>query len=151
MKTLAETLLEYYKNNEEVFNHDIEELDRWNGILGDDRIEEMDFLDEIYQGEDATEILRSAYFGHDDDTWHYENGEKVYGEFNPNRDYFYFNGYGNLVSTDYKDYSDYLDLDYVQDIVDNYGHLDLSVWAQEIIDNYDEDGDSNERWMAQIK
>ena len=126
------------------FNHDIEELDSWNGILGGNRIEDMEFLDELYQGKDATEILTRAYFGHDDDTWHDENGERVHGEFNPNRDYFYFNGYGNLVSTDYKDYSDYLDLDYVQDIVDNYGHLDLSVWAQEIIDNYDEDGDSNE-------
>ena len=144
MKTLAETLLNYYQKNEDDFNHDIEELDSWNGILGDNRIEEMDFLDELYQGKEATEILRSAYFGHDDDTWHEENGEKVYGKFNPNRDYFYFNGYGNLVSTVYKDYSDYLDLDYVQDIVDNYGHLDMSVWAQEIIDNYDKDGDSDE-------
>ena len=140
MKTLAETLLEYYKNNEEVFNHDIEELDSWNGILGDNRIEDMDYLDELYQGKEATEILRCAYFGYDDT---YAKSEQR-APFNPNRDYFYFNAYGNLVSTDYKDYSDYLDLDYVQDIVDNYGHLDLSVWAQEIIDNYDEDGDSNE-------
>lgn len=147
MKTLAETLetlLNYYQKNEEDFNHDIEELDSWNGIIGDNRIEDMDILDEIYQGKEATEILRRAYFGYDDDTWHDENGERVHGEFNPNRDYFYFNVYGDLVSTDYKDYSDYLDLDFVQDIVDNYGHLDLSVWAQEIIDNYDEDGDSNE-------
>ena len=144
MKTLAETLLNYYKEHEDDFNHDIEELDSWNGILGDNRINDMEFLDELYQGKDVTEILRCAYFGHDDDNWHEENGEKVYGEFNPNRDYFYFNGYGNLVSTDYKDYSDYLDLDCVQDIVENYGHLDMSVWALEIIDNYDEDGDSNE-------
>ena len=144
MKTLAETLLNYYQKNEEDFNHDIEELDSWNGILGGERLTPMDELDELYQGKEVTEILRRAYFGHDDDTWHDENGEKIYGEFNPNRDYFYFNGYGNLVSTDYKDYSDYLDLDYVQDIVDNYGHLDMSVWAQEIIDNYDKDGDSDE-------
>lgn len=144
MKTLAETLLNYYKEHEEDFNHDIEELDSYNGILGDNRIEDMDILDEIYQGTEVTEILRRAYFGHDDDTWHEENGERVYGKFNPNRDYFYFNGYGNLVSTDYKDYSDYLDLDYVQDIVDNYEHLNMIVWAQEIIDNYDEDGDSDE-------
>ena len=33
---------------------------------------------------------------------------------------------------------------YVQDIIDNECHLDLSDGAQEIIDNYDEDGDSNE-------
>lgn len=144
MKTLAETLLNYYKGHEEDFNHDIEELDSWNGILGDNRIEDMDYLDEIYQFKEATEILRSAYFGHDDDTWHEENGERVYGKFNPNRDYFYFNGYGNLVSTDYKDYSIFLDEYFANEIIDNECHLDLSDGAQEIIDNYDEDGDSNE-------
>ena len=37
------------------------------------------------------------------------SGNKEYGAFNPNRNYFYFNGYGNLVSSDYKDYSDKLD------------------------------------------
>ena len=142
---LAETLLNYYQQNEEDFNHDIEELDSWlrNGILGDNRIEDMDFLNELYQGKDATEILRRAYFGHDDDSWHEENGERVYGEFNPNRDYFYFIGKGNLVSTDERDYIDYLDLDHVQDIIDNEGHLDLSDGALEIIDNYDKDGDSD--------
>lgn len=145
MKTLAETLLNYYQQNEEDFNHDIEELDCCDGILGDNRIEDMDFLNELYQGKDATEILRRAYFGHDDDSWHEENGERVYGEFNPNRDYFYFNGHGYLVSTDERDYTDYyLDLDRVQEIIDNEGHLDLSDGAQEIIDNYDEDGDSDE-------
>ena len=146
METLAETLLNYYQQNEEDFNHDIEELDSWlrNGILGDNCIEDMDFLNELYQGKDATEILRRAYFGHDDDTWHEENGERVYGEFNPNRDYFYFIGKGNLVSTDERDYIDYLDLDHVEDIIDNEGHLDLSDGAQEIIDYYDEVGDSVE-------
>lgn len=33
MKTLAEALFEYYQQNEDDFNHDIEELDCWNGIL----------------------------------------------------------------------------------------------------------------------
>ena len=140
MKTLAETLLEYYKNNEDDFNHDIEELDSWEGILGDERIEEMDFLDEFYQGTEPTEILRRAYFGYDDT---YAKSEQR-APFNPNRDYFYFNAYGNLVSTDYKDYSSFLDEYFVNEIIDNECHLDLSDVAQEIIDNYDEDGDSNE-------
>ena len=70
MKTLAETLLIYYQEHEDDFNHDIEELDSWNGILGDRRVMQMDMLDEIYQGKEATEILRRAYFGHDDDSWH---------------------------------------------------------------------------------
>lgn len=74
MKTLEETLLNYYQENEDDFNHDIEELDSWNGILGDRRVEPMEELDEIYQSKEATEILRRAYFGHDDDSWHDENG-----------------------------------------------------------------------------
>ena len=145
MKTLAEALFEYYQQNEDDFNHDIEELDCWNGILGDERLTPMDELDELYQGKEVTEILRRAYFGHDDDTWHEENGERVYGEFNPNRDYFYFNAYGNLVSTDERDYTDYyLDLDHVQDIIDYEGHLDLSDGAQEIIDNYYAEADDDD-------
>ena len=144
MKTLVKELLTYYQQNEDDFNHDIEELDSWNGCLYDRRLEPMEMLDEIYQGKDVTEILRRAYYGHDDDSWHIEDGEKVYDEFNPNRDYFYFNGYGNLVSTDERDYSDFLDENYVQDIIDNENNLDMSDGAQEIIDNYDADGDEDD-------
>ncbi len=144
MKTLAETLLNYYQEHNKDFNHDIEELDSWNGCLGDDRIIPMEELNEIYQGKEATEILERAYFGHDADNWHIENGKEVYGEFNPNRDYFYFNGYGNMVSTDECDYSDFINENFVEDIIDNWCHIDLSDGAQEIIDNYDEDGDNDE-------
>lgn len=134
----AETLLNYYKENEEDFNHDIEEMDSWSGCLGDGRIEPMYMLDEIYQNTEATEILIRAFFGWDEDSWREEDGEISYDKFNPNREYFYFNGYGNFVSTDELDYSGYLDVDYVQDIIDNERHLCLSDGAQEIIDSYDE-------------
>lgn len=134
MKTLAETLFNYYKENEEDFNNDIEEMDNWSGCLGNDRIEPMYMLDEFYQGTEVTEILRRAFFGYDDA---YGKSEQS-TTFNPNRDYFYFNGYGNLVSTDERDYSDYLDVDHVQDIIGNECHLFLSDGAQEIIDSYDE-------------
>lgn len=144
MKTLAEALFEYYQQNKEDFNHDIEELDSLNGWLGDDKIIPMDKLDKIYQGKDATEILRRAYLGHDDDNWHEENGERVYGEFNPNRDYVYFTRDGKLVSTDYRDYSDFLDDNFVQAIIDEKSNLDLSDGAYEIIENYDEEGEDDE-------
>ena len=138
MKTLVEELMNYYQQNEDDFNNDIEELDSWNGILGDERIAPMEELDEIYHEQDVTEMMRRAYYGYDDDSWHEENGEKVYGPFCPNREYFYFNGYGNLVSTDFKDYSDFLNEDTIQDIIDHEGNLSLSDGAQEIIDNYEE-------------
>jgi len=49
----------------------------------DDEIIEMERFDEICEGMTPSEIARSI----------------VYGDFNPNHDYFHFNGYGNFEST----------------------------------------------------
>lgn len=109
MKT-TEKIITYFKEHEDIFNDCIEELDSYNGYLGDDRYYHMDELDELYNGTEPSEILHRAYYGRDDDTYTTdESGNRTYGEFNPNREYFYFNGYGNLVSSDYKDYSAHLD------------------------------------------
>lgn len=113
MKTKNEIINEiinYFKENESVFNECIEELDSWNGFLGDRRCYNMEELDEIYSNNKPIDILYRAFYGHDDENYTInERGEKIYGEFNPNRNYFYFNGYGNLVSCDYVDYTDYMD------------------------------------------
>lgn len=102
-------ILEYYKEDEDAFINSVEELSDYNGYLGDDRWENMEELDELYRGEEPTELLNRAFNGYDADTFHTDSyGEKEHGAFNPNKDYFRFNGYGNLISTDYKDYSDYL-------------------------------------------
>lgn len=52
----------------------------------DDCIYSMDDFDEIMGGESPLEIARKCFYGH---------------EFNPNHDYFRFNGYANLESFDY--------------------------------------------------
>ena len=121
---IIKSIEEYFKENEEVFNDCIEDLDSWDGYLGDDRYYSMDELDELYNGVEASEILRRAFYGHDAETLHTDShGEKEYGPFNPNRDYFSYNGYGNLVSSDYKDYSAHLD-DYCIEHMDTYrAHL----------------------------
>lgn len=103
-------ILAYFKENEEVFNDCMEELDSYNGYLGDDRYYSMDELDELYNGVQPSEILCRAFYGYDSETYTTDSsGDREYGAFNPNRDYFTYNGYGNLVSADYKDYSAYLD------------------------------------------
>lgn len=119
-KDAIENIIDYFKENEDVFNDCIEELDSYKGWLNDDRYYSMDELDEFYSGVEPLEILRRAFYGHDDDTYEYNQfGERCnHGEFNPNREYFYYNGYGNLVSTDYKDYSAYLDEDAVEAMED---------------------------------
>ena len=107
---ITDDIIAYFEENEEIFNDCIEELDGYNGYLGDNRWYDMDELPELVDTSDAFELLNQAYFGDDlDDCRIDENGQRHYNSFNPNRDYFSFNGYGNLISSNYKDYSAYLD------------------------------------------
>ena len=114
-------------------------LDNYNGYLGDNRYYFMDDLDEIYTNELPTEILCRAFYGRDDDTWTTDsNGDKIYGEFNPNREYFYYNGYGNLVSADYKDYSFLIDEYAVNAMNENRSYIDTIEENEEIQKLFDE-------------
>ena len=109
-KAIIADIIQYFKENEDVFNDCMEDMDSYNGYLGDDRYYDMEELNDIYSGQEPQEILFRAFYGFDADMWMTDSsGNKEYGAFNPNRNYFYFNGYGNLVSSDYKDYSDRLD------------------------------------------
>ena len=117
-------IIQYFKENEDIFNDCMEELDGYDGYLGDDRYYYMEDMSEFYRGQDPIEILTRAFYGHDDDTWETDrNGNKVYGAFNPNRDYFYYNGYGNLVSSDYKDYSDKLEHWAIEEMSNNRRYI----------------------------
>lgn len=131
-ETVIKDIIEYFEENESIFERCIEELDSYNGYLNDDRYYEMEYLNEFYQGTDPIDILYRAYYGHDADSWTTNShGEKEYSEFNPNRDYFTYNGYGNLVSTDYKDYSSHLDSYCIESMSDNRYYIDT-------IDEYDD-------------
>ena len=130
-------IMNYFKENEEDFNTAIEYLDSYNGILGDDRYYSMDELDEIYCDTKPSEVLARAFYGYDEE-YTDENGNHT-EPFNPNRDYFRYNGYGNLVSTDCKDYSYCLDEDFVESYIDNASHLyDVPDEVQEIIDDIED-------------
>ena len=132
---LVEKLLEYYKENKEDFANDIEELDNWTGCLYDDKIYPMEELNEFISNEKPDEIIRRAFYGYDEPINENEQGQP----FNPNREFFYFNGCGNLVSINEKDYSDYLDIAFIQDIIDNRYNLSLSNGAEDIIDDYEDE------------
>ena len=128
MKTreqLTADIIQYFKDNEETFYSCIEELDAYNGYLGDDRYYEMYMLNEFYSNCSPLEVLERAYYGRDADSWTTDaRGDRTYGEFNPNRDYFRYNGYGNLVSTDYPDYSDHLDEYLIDALQENRDYID---------------------------
>ena len=125
MKNKKELLMELFKSDEELFNSTIEELDSYNGYLGDDRYYEMYMLPEMMDSTNIFTLLNMAYFGNDEN-YHTDNyGTKHYESFNPNRNYFYFNGYGNLCSATYKDYSAHLDDYFIDTIIENQNHLYL--------------------------
>ena len=132
----VKAIIAYFEENEDEYNDVIEELDSYNGYLGDDRYYNMEDLDEFYSGQPASEILARAFYGHDAETWTTDDhGNKTYGEFNPNREYFYYNGYGNLVSADYKDYSAHLDKWFAEKLIDEAYNLDnIPDDVMEIID-----------------
>ena len=130
-------IMNYFEVNEDEFIEAIEELDSYNGYLGDDGYYTMDDLDELYNDSPASEILARAFYGYDE---MYTDKDGNHCEpFNPNRDYFRYNGYGNLVSTDYKDYSDHLDNWFIESYIDNaYNLYNVPDDVQEIIDNIED-------------
>ncbi len=142
----------YFEENENVFNACIEELDSYNGYLGDNRYYEMDELDELYHDEEPSEILRRAFYGYDERCYYIDKyGDKHPEEFNPNRDYFKFNAYGNLVSSDYKNYTDLLDDYVIEQMTENRNEISTIDETDELAelfdaldeDEEDEEGDTN--------
>ena len=132
-------IIDYFKDNDDVFNDCIEELDSYNGYLSDNRYYPMDELNEFYTETEPTEILYRAFYGYDDETYTTDgNGNREYGQFNPNREYFYYNGYGNLVSADYKDYSALLDRYAVEKMSENRRYIDTIDSDEELTELFDE-------------
>lgn len=121
---IIKNIIEFFENNEDIFNECIEELDAYNGYLNDDRYYYMEELNEFYNNVEPIELLHRAFYGHDEDSYTYDSsGNKTHDAFNPNREYFRYNGYGNLVSSNYKDYSDKLDNYFIESLVENRQYI----------------------------
>lgn len=117
---IIQSIIEWFESNDDFFNIALEELDNWNGYLGDNRWYCMDELPELFS--DTMEVLRRAY----------------YGDFCPNHDWFSFDGYGNFVSSDLPDYSAYLTEDTIEDMYENRTHIDSISGYDEISEFFDE-------------
>lgn len=100
--------IEVLEEDEDAFVEACEELDNWDGFLGDSRCESMDMIDEFFNK--PSELLDQMNY------------------FNPTDSYFYFTVYG-VSTTDDKHgiYSDDFSADDVLDeLIDNYNHVDLT-------------------------
>lgn len=136
---ITEKIIAYFDEHEDIYNEAVEELDAYNGYLGDDRYYDMDELDELYNGTEPSEILARAFYGYDEDVWTINKyGEKEYGPFNPNREYFKFNAYGNLVSSNYRDYSSLLDHYIIESMLENRDYIDTIDNDPELSELFDE-------------
>ncbi len=109
---------------------DFEEMAEMYGVsflldngYSDDVPYDMYIFDE--QFESPSDAVREAQYG-----GNYEEGKK--GNFNIDADYFYYNGNGNIMSLDKRDYSDYLqdciDEDRFQEWCIENGHFDDEDW-----------------------
>jgi hypothetical protein len=138
-------IISYFQENDDVFTETIEELDSWNGYLGDDRYYPMEEMNDLFCGQSVEWILCRAFFGYDEENWTINaSGEKEYGPFNPCRDYFSFNGYGNFVSADYKDYSAYLDDWFIDQLLEHRNHLYLNDEVVDLLDELENDDNEND-------
>lgn len=132
-------ILAYFEENDDTFTACLEELDSYNGYLGDDRYYDMEELAEFYHDADPLELLNRAYYGYAEDSCTVDQwGTKRHDPFNPNADYFRYNGYGNLVSSNYKDYSDHLDHYAVDAMQEDRAELPTIDDTPELSDLFDE-------------
>ena len=100
-------MIDYWKAHNDSFSRVCEELDSWDGFLGDDRIYSMDELDDLLCDKKPSEVLRMV------DT----------GNFNYNDDFFYYIIHG-IRSTDKKEYFNYVDYsDVFEKLIDDYDQI----------------------------
>ena len=98
---------EYEKRKAIILGTMVEAVERWDGTL--EHLEYYDMYD------DFNELM-----GDNEPLWITQR--VFYGDFNPNHDYFGFDGYGNLVSYDVFDFAQEM-LDYEDEILERYNDV----------------------------
>ena len=89
-------------------------------INPDDCLYSMDEMDDLLN-DSAYNAIQRAFYGYDYNPYRERDGMEN-EPFNPNRDYFGFNGYANLVSVDSRDYVQWMD-----DRIDEGGFIEWCI------------------------
>jgi hypothetical protein len=119
-----------------------EELDNWNGFLGDDRCYYMDDIDDILYGKKPSEII-----------------DMITSDFDSSCEYFYFSIYGLESCDDRADHylDNFSDEDILDSYLDNYCHCNLSnsdfEELAELYESYSDDDteeETDEEFMERI-
>ena len=118
---MKNTIKNYLMENMEEVQGIVAELNSWDGSLEHLDFLDMEELDTYLEGLTPTEILNKMY----------------YGDFNPNHEYFQFNGYENLVSFNDWDVEEYFKTyidDIVEALIENYTHIYIPDELLEILE-----------------
>lgn len=91
-KEIRTELKDLFEEDEALFNETIEELDSYNDYLGDDRYYFMENLTDYIDTSDLwSSLINRIFYGRDDDNYITDSqGVKEYSQFNPNREYYYY-------------------------------------------------------------
>lgn len=116
---MIDKAISYFEENDDDFIRVMEELDSWNGYLGDDRYYPMSDIDELFCDTKVSDFL-----------------DGLSDDFNHNDKYFKYGVYG-LESSDEVDYSDYLYNYTIQAIYENAHRIDLPEEIRELFEEYD--------------
>ena len=126
MRIRRDAIREYIKNL-----HAYEQVDLWNEYCdaqnrSDDQIEPMEAFDDLFYGRSPLEIVRSL-----DST------------FNPNHAWFYFDGWGDVCSTNYPE-NEIIQQDDIAEYIDERGDSLYDSGIAELLEIWDEDDDEDD-------
>ena len=125
MNTLRNTLKEMLLNEVSIVRV-VKDINSWNGQLDWLDFINMDYFDEYMEGQSPSWIANRIF----------------YGDFNPNDDYFIFNGYGKLESFDEwkanKECEEYID-EIVDALIDNIDHIDTYSEIHDLFEKLEEE------------
>lgn len=117
-KEIRQELKDLFEEDNALFNETIEELDSYNGYLGNDRYYFMENLTDYIDKSDLwNSLIYRMFYGRDDDCYITNSqGEKEYSQFNPNREYYYYDDY------------------FIDDLLENRSYLSLDTDVEALLD-----------------
>ena len=119
---IEKRMTDYWKAHNDSFSRVCEELDSWDGFLGDDRIYSMDELDGLLCDRKPSEVLQVV------DTANFDYSD----------DYFYYDIYG-IRSTNEKDYYNYFDYsDVFEKLIDDYNQVFSRKYGHEYFELFED-------------
>ena len=126
METRRDAIREYIKNL-----RDYEQVNLWNEYCeaqncDDDRIRYMDDFDDLFCDLSPLEIIRC-----------------LDGTFNPNHAWFYFDGWGDVCSTNFPE-DDVIQQDDIAEYIDESGDSLYDSGIAELLESWDEDDGDDE-------